>query len=797
MSQLKVKTRADASAQGKQRVFFCCHAQDHAAYFEPVSEEILHRQNCAVYYYEPGAAVEPRERELELGQMQLFVMPVTRQLLTETSDANQAMADFDFALGHHIPVLPLMQESGLEQLFNARCGSLQFLDKYAADPTAIGYEEKLTHYLDSVLVGDELAEKVRAAFDAYVFLSYRKKDRKYARELMQLIHKNDFCRDIAIWYDEFLTPGENFNEAIRAALEKSQLFALVVTPNLVNEPNYVAQVEYPLARQAGMRILPARMDDTDGDALQTMYEGIEQPTDARDRQALSQALLEKLAVIAKTENDTDPQHNFFIGLAYLNGIDVEIDYDRALALITSAAEAGLPEAMEKLITIYRLDRQAQDMQLEWHWMQRLADRRRELYRQTPDENGFFALRLALWNLGSLRNDTGEHEAAVALHREMLQLTQDFAPQLQPRQADGLIARCLTRLGETYGNKRDRDQALDCYQRACDILQRLLQEKATLPVRKDLGFTYRKLQELHDRYGDYAAAGHYAALSFAQYEAVAQESGSAEDRRWLARCCDARSSAARACKDYAAAEHWGLRRLEIEQELARENSSRATDLLALFEAYRWLGMNAQLLQSDMPKAAFYYERGIAYKEQVMATAKFPAFLCDELYQFTLFIGDECRDRGQTDWSEHWYQKAYDYLCRLAQWDDSPWRQEDRYKLCNRLASCALQKNDCARANAYFREGLDAARQWDAHRQNRESRRSLAMSYESVAQTAQQLGDWSGAAACYADELQVLERLTAEDGSNAWWLQQTEQALAAAQKQARKLSRRLRAWLKQKK
>jgi hypothetical protein len=64
---------------------------------------------------------------------------------------------------------------------------------------------------------------------------------------MKLIHKNEFCRDIAIWYDEFLTPGENFNDSIRAALCKSDLFVLTVTPNLVNEPNYVEATEYPMA----------------------------------------------------------------------------------------------------------------------------------------------------------------------------------------------------------------------------------------------------------------------------------------------------------------------------------------------------------------------------------------------------------------------------------------------------------------------------------------------------------------------------------------------------------------------
>ena len=67
-------------------------------------------------------------------------------------------------------------------------------------------------------------KKVRAAFDAYIFLSYRKKDRRYANELMKLIHSHPQCRDIAIWYDEFLTPGENFRVNIEKILKTSKLF---------------------------------------------------------------------------------------------------------------------------------------------------------------------------------------------------------------------------------------------------------------------------------------------------------------------------------------------------------------------------------------------------------------------------------------------------------------------------------------------------------------------------------------------------------------------------------------------
>lgn len=52
---------------------------------------------------------------------------------------------------------------------------------------------------------------------------YRKKDRVHADALMRQIHSYEALRDIAIWYDEYLVPGENFEKNIRERLETSEL----------------------------------------------------------------------------------------------------------------------------------------------------------------------------------------------------------------------------------------------------------------------------------------------------------------------------------------------------------------------------------------------------------------------------------------------------------------------------------------------------------------------------------------------------------------------------------------------
>jgi hypothetical protein len=257
--------------------------------------------------------------------------------------------DFPYAREHHIPVLPIMMEPSLDAIYalEKNFGELQYLDPNARDLTAIGYEEKLKKHLEAILVSDEVAKRVRAAFDAYIFLSYRKKDRHYANELMKRIHANPEYRDIAIWYDEFLTPGESFRANIEKMMRDSKLFALLVTPNLLEEPNYVMTHEYPDAKKAGMDILPAEMEETDKAELCAKYEAIPPCVNAADEEILRDRLAETLCKIAISANNTDPEHNFFIGLAYLDGIDVEVDHERALSLITFAAERGAVEAISQ------------------------------------------------------------------------------------------------------------------------------------------------------------------------------------------------------------------------------------------------------------------------------------------------------------------------------------------------------------------------------------------------------------------------------------------------------------------
>ncbi len=474
---LKYKTRGMVLPDKKPNVFFCCHPEEQEIYLSEIAEDILKYQNCVLWYTDESGEYNEEDHLIELSEMQLFVMPITRKLLTTKNRAYEL--EYQFAISNCIPVLPLMQEEGLESLFNERCCDIQFLDKHNRDDTAINFEDKLKKYLEAVLVGDDLAEKIREAFDAYVFLSYRKKDRKYAKELMKLIHKSEFCRDIAIWYDEYLTPGENFNESIRAAFEKSGLFVLAVTPSILESvidenggvhKNYVEEYEYPMAREAGVPILPAEIIPTDREELSRKYEGIPECADTGDEVLFSERLLEHVKKFAIAEKRACPEHDFFIGLAYLDGIDVEVDFERAVFLITYAAENGVVEACRKLFDMYSTGKGVKgDIDKAIFWYEKKIEYLRRLAHDGADkecESRYFD---EMCFLGDYLMEAGRLSEARKVYEEALEYSEKSRGRLSLPLSEYRLAIAYTKMGDICRSEGQHDSAHRYFCKMNDIL----------------------------------------------------------------------------------------------------------------------------------------------------------------------------------------------------------------------------------------------------------------------------------------------------------------------------------------
>ena len=346
MAKIKSVSDSKYSIDKRQGVWFCAHADDYGTYFERVCCDIFELRDCTVFYdEEPRAEYSEEELLSKLGEMSLFAVAVTEKFLTEENRARNV--ELEFAKRSGIP------------LFNKKCGSYHALNAYACD--AEEYKSRLKNHLSAVLIGNKLAEEIRAEFDTYVFLSYRKADKADALQLLRLIHKNDMCRDVAVWYDEYLVLGEDFNDAIKYALNKSSLFVLAVTSSITDKTvkdgklvdNYVVSHEFPTAMAAHKKILPIRIAQISDEKLRDVFDGIPPCVNMEDNSAVSKALLQMLGDEVCTERKNTPEHDFLIGLAYLGGIDVEIDREKAFALIEHSAKLGNVRAMEKLVHMYR------------------------------------------------------------------------------------------------------------------------------------------------------------------------------------------------------------------------------------------------------------------------------------------------------------------------------------------------------------------------------------------------------------------------------------------------------------
>ena len=622
---LQYKTRGMTKPQGKPRVYFACRQEDFETVFQPVSDDILRFANCSVWYADnQEEQADAGELSACLDEMQLVVLAVTSEMIHTPNRARDVI--LPYAYEHHIPILPIMMEPGLAREFNqATKIPIQVVNRIVNDPTATPYEDVLQTYLKSVLIGDETAERIRDAFDAYVFLSYRKKDRAHAQRLMRLIHQNDDFRDIAIWYDEYLIPGEEYNEDIKLAFAKSTLFAMAVTPSLEEKGNYVMRVEYPMARdrekeEDGFQIVPVEMYDHDNPKWRVdqshlrefRYQNIEKLQDEHRETEMNQAFLDALENMARKKNDGSAQHRFFIGLAYLCGIDVEIDPARALAMISDAATDANPclEATEKLVDMYLMgDGVPVSISSAVSWQETLCEQlKAEVNKNhSADEHLGFGTRYfrALLRLSDLQRETGNIPDAMARAEEALHVAEGLTDEVGKREVTRDTAVICTRIGSLLQTQGDYNNAKRYYARAERTYSILAGELGTTRARRDLSIAKERLGDAERKEGDTSSAlQHYLAVLQIREE-LASRSDSLRAKRDLSVILTKLGTCYRNMKEAAEARRTFERAYEIDSKLAAEEQS----------ALAWDDLTVSLVKlGDMEKedknltsAAAYYQK----------------------------------------------------------------------------------------------------------------------------------------------------------------------------------------------
>ena len=721
MTDFKYYTRGNSSPQGKPRVYFTAHPNDYDRYFESIRKELLDRQNCAVFYLDPDVVPgEVEDYELRLGEMQLFVIPVTAELLTQP---NRAMdTEVPFALAHHIPVLPLMQDDGLEELFNKRFGDLQFLDKNNTDPTAIPYEEQLTKSLASVIVGDELAEKVRAAFALIIFLSYRKKDRKEAQDLMKLIHANPLFRDVAVWYDEFLIPGENFSSAIMEAIKACKLFVLTITPNLLEmpggQPNYVMGIEYPAAKELGKPILPAVMRPTDTNELKSKYSGIPEPVSAYQVPALDQPLQQIASAFRLSEkmqmSARDPMHLFFIGLAYLSGIDVEVNHEKAVKLISESAGKGCIAATDKLVTMYE---NGEGVERDYHkaleWREKLVQQCKAFYETDPDFDAALTIVNNLYLLGDAYRELGQLDSAQRVYEETFIYLGIFSQKYKDNVFVRYRSVTYNKLGELARVQGRLSEAEDYYRKDMKNLEELIKTEDTEVVRRDQSIMYNKLGLVLEAQGKLDEAERCYRKSLEIREEIVEKSDSAQARLDQASSFSKLGRSAKANGKYSEAESYFLKALKMTEVLAVETG--------------WKEARRNLL-----------------------------ICCNDL-------GDLARDRGSISEAKEYYLKGFEIARAIAAETDTIEARIDLSISYERLGDVALSEGNLDEAERFYRKAYEICETIAADTGTAEARHSLMVSCQKVGDIAKEQKNYSEAEKLYRKDMAIGEALAQQTGT----------------------------------
>ncbi len=165
MYQLCKKTRDGVSPHEKCRIYFTSHPNDFDLYFEETANDILELYNCVVLYDEDlRIERDPGEMDKNLSEIQLFVVPVSLDFLK--SDNRARCVEWEYAVSHHIPILPMVFDSifsGLEkeksdltaECFKELYGCYPLLHKYNFDPADIPYKEKLEKCLKLAFMFDD------------------------------------------------------------------------------------------------------------------------------------------------------------------------------------------------------------------------------------------------------------------------------------------------------------------------------------------------------------------------------------------------------------------------------------------------------------------------------------------------------------------------------------------------------------------------------------------------------------------------------------------------------------------
>jgi tetratricopeptide (TPR) repeat protein len=334
------KARGSVIPSTAQRVFLCLDSKN-AEKRDTLITDLLQADpeiECVVSYTDGDSFDEKLLRDELREGTRLLVLYVTAELL-QSMERWILPPEYSLAKEFEIPVLPIAANGNLFPRFTELAGAI-----HGIALTNDEYRANLSAQLRNFLVTSEMFQQImEEAFASTIFLSYRKKDIKEARKFMKALHDIEEFEAVSVWYDNFLTAGRIFDEEIRASIENSNAFVLLVTPSLLEKndmgkDNYVASTEYPYAKKWGKTVIAVEAMKTNNNDLAKSFPGIGNTCGMSD-EALREAFRKNLGE-SGCLTQLDSERAYYLGMAYFKGVGVERDVNRGIKMFEKAVEAA-------------------------------------------------------------------------------------------------------------------------------------------------------------------------------------------------------------------------------------------------------------------------------------------------------------------------------------------------------------------------------------------------------------------------------------------------------------------------
>ena len=797
MSVLKYKNRG-MSIPGKiPNIYFCCNRPDFDLFFNTISRDILEQCNCTIWYRTDFDSDYDDAFFFELSQMQLFVIPITTSFLY--SSKSVLHTEFSFALQTHIPILPLLLESSLSDLFHQKCGSLQYLNPLTQGPES--YIDKLGKYLNGILYNDTLSQRIDEAFQAKLFLSYRREDKVYAQNIMRMIHDCNGLSDLSIWYDEFLPLG-NFHHSIRNAILCCDAFLLTVTPNLVAKENYVMTTEYPMAVQMEKPILPVEMVPTNDKLLCERFPHIPPCINAYSSNHLESSLIDILKIGHGTATAWNPEKYYLLGLAYLNGIGLELDRNRAPRFITHAANLGFIEACAKLAEMYRfgiavkqsspdtifwLRKKIELLEIAhsqnpspvsldilfWEYLrcsdyciecdnfntgEELLYKGISLIEAYPNWNEDSILIRDVWagksTLARLLSTNKQYERALEENHRALSilLSSNILDELHPYHMD--LSLTYGQIGNIYLENGNLTSAKEYFIKAHELSLLCVEDNQTIEARQYLAASYHDLADISYAEGNLTKALSYLSSQYDLLTVLADETRTLQDQRNLVLSCNERANVCLEIGDIEAAKAAAQESLNISKRIAKK-STTVYDLRNMSISYDRLGNIYQSI-GDIEQAQCYYIRSLSlcYKMLRISNSIESRFSLSVAYDN---LGGMWSLKGILSKATVCYQQSLDLRIHIL--SDSP-TVESRRNLAvsySQMGQISLKAGKLGDAITFYQKSLDIRLSLHNELATPQSKRDLAAAYDSIGLTQESSGLLKQAVDSYQNSMSIRTEL----------------------------------------